>query len=115
MLQPIHGRGRGRGRLPTGSYNSSPSLVSPITSELSLSPNSSPKDDNQSESGFSSASSDIQLSTSAQTKISTGRGRGAHLKRNLVSEDPHWTVTNLTKIQFNSNIQPTEPNELGTL
>jgi len=65
---------------------------------------------------FSSASSDTRPTSTSSAAVATGRGRGrSTLKRNIVPDDPHWTVTNLTDAQFNSINRPKKPDELGTL
>src|SRR5689334_2337965 len=119
MTQPWHSRGRGRSRtqLLTNSYDIISLSAAVISNEVTLPISSSIVDDNQSESDFSSASSYTKSSTSSQTNIYNGHGhgRGAHLKQNVVPDDPHWIVTKLTDAQFKSNIRPKKPNELGTL
>ena len=119
MTTPVQGRGRGRRCVEplNNSSNSLPSVEPPSISEKPSSLSPSTRDDNQSESGFSSASSLTQSPISSPTSIHSyrGRGRGIHLKRNIVPEDPHWTVTNLTDAQFKSIIRPKKPDELGTL
>jgi hypothetical protein len=119
MSPSVQGRGRGRGRTEPFINSSNSPLRSPssiISNEpSSLSP--STRDDNQSESGFYSGPSSIQSSKSSPTSIYSGRGRGrgTHLKRNIIPDDPHWIVTNLTDAQFNSISRPKKPDELGTL
>ncbi len=123
MPPSVQSRGRGRGRsrsrteVLTDSYNSSPFLTPTITSEVSLSESPSTTDNNRSESGFCSTSSSPKSLISSGTGVynSHGRGRGVHLKRNVAPDDPHWTVTNLTDVQFNAIIRPKKPDELGTL
>jgi hypothetical protein len=119
MPQSGHGRGRGkhRNQLLADSYDFIPSPIPVVNSGIIL-PKSSPTiDGSESESGFSSASSSAQSSISSQRSIpkGRGRGRGAHLKQNVVPDDPHWTVTNLTDAQFKSISRPKKPDELGTL
>jgi hypothetical protein len=65
--------------------------------------------------GFSSAPIDTQRSTTVAKGKGRGRGGVAPLKQNVVPDDPHWTVTNLTDAQFNSISRPKKPDELGTL
>ncbi len=119
MSPSVQGRGRGRARTEPFINSSNGPLRSPpsIISDESLSLSSTTRDDNQSESGFSSASSSIQSSKSSPTSIYSvrGRGRSTPLKRNIVPDDPHWTVTNLTDAQFNCINRPKKPDELGTL
>ncbi len=117
MSPSVQGRGRGRARTEPFINSSNSPLRSPPSNisneQSSLSP--STRDDNQSESGFYSGSSSIQSSKSSPTSIYSGRGRGTHLKRNTIPDDPHWMVTNLTDAQFNSISRPKKPDELGTL
>jgi len=133
--QPTKGRGRGRGA--THSTGPAPPSITPST-EISASttsvvidtPSSSDTptthesvsttptttDTSRPDTGFSSASSDIQSTATSSTTVAKGRGRGGlPLKRTVVPDDPHWTVTNLTDAQFNSIIRPKKPDELGTL
>ncbi|CAF3728399.1 unnamed protein product [Rotaria sordida] len=113
MLQSA--RGRGRGRQTTNSNGISLSPASTTSSGVSLSPTSSTKDDNQSESEFSSSSMDSKSSTLPQRITYDVRGRGRPLQRDIAPDDPYWTVSNLTNTQFHSNIRPTKPDKLGTL
>ncbi|CAF0732947.1 unnamed protein product [Adineta steineri] len=112
MSQPIQGRGRGRGRLIQQlSYLTTSSIGTSLPSGIS-----STNDDDRSESGFSSASSDSHSSVVAPLITSLGRGRGGvRLKQNTAPADPHWTVNNLTKEQFHSNYRPEKPHRLGDL
>ncbi|CAF4203077.1 unnamed protein product, partial [Adineta steineri] len=113
MSQPIQGRGRGRGRLIQQlSYLTTSSIGTSLQSGIS-----STNDDDRSESGFSSASSDSYSSVVPPliTSLGRGRGRGAGLKQNTPPTDPHWTVNNLTKEQFHSNYRPKKPHQLGDL
>jgi hypothetical protein len=100
MPPPERGRGRGRNR-------------------TELHPSSPIKDDDQLESGFGSVSSSTESFTSPTTSVSIGygrgRGRGSLVKRNVVPDDLHWTVTDLTPNDFNSTVRPKKPDELGTL
>ena len=107
-------RGRGRGRQPTYSSCSSPSSV---TSSTYVSSSTTPItfDSSTSDTGFSSASSTSPQSIPSSSPIPIGRGRGIYLKRNVVPNDPYWTVTNLTEAQFRSNTRPTKPDDLGTI
>jgi hypothetical protein len=117
MVEPVLGRGRGRGRFKESTNGKTylSSVASPASSNESLSPNFSTRDDNSSESGFSSASTSCQSSVVSTPTVTKPKGRGQHLKRDVAPEDPHWTVTNLTQSQFNENIRPKKPDELGTL
>jgi hypothetical protein len=117
MPEPVLGRGRGRRRSPVliNSNQYLTPVVSSATSDLSLSPDSSIRDDDRSESGFSSASSGFPLSTMSSPTVPKGRGRGDRLKQKLPPEDPHWNVTKLDNSQFYLNARPTKPDELGIL
>jgi len=119
MIPSVQGRGRGRSltQLLTNSSHFSPLWASDNTIEVPSSLDPSTIDENQSESGFSSASSSTKSSILLQTSVDSGRGRGrgAHLKRTVVLDDPHWNVTNLTDAQFNSIIRPKKPDKLGIL
>jgi hypothetical protein len=72
-------------------------------------------DTSRPDTSFSSASSGTQPSATSLPVVASGRGRGTHLKRNVVVDDPYWIVTKLTNEQFQSNIRPTKPDELGRL
>jgi hypothetical protein len=118
MPEPVLGRGRGRRRspVPINSNKHLTPVVSSATSDLSLSPNSSIRDDDRSEYGFSSASSGSPLLATSSSTVPKGRGRGGErLKQKLSPENPYWTVTNLTNSQFYSNTRPLKPDELGIL
>jgi hypothetical protein len=119
MSQFSLGRGKGRGRRPQTEYSNGHSI--PLTSSANSvsppSPSFSISDDYRFESGFCSAASDTHSSISSQTsnRNVSARGRGTHLKRNVVPADPFWTVTNLTKADFWSSDRPKKPDELGSL
>ncbi|CAF1080758.1 unnamed protein product [Adineta steineri] len=111
MSQPIQGRGRGRSRLiQQVSYLTTSSIGTSLPSGIS-----STNDDDRSESGFSSASSDSYSSVVPPLITSLGRGRGARLKQNIAPTNPQWIVNNLTKEQFHSNDPPKKPHHLGDL
>jgi len=123
-------KGRGRGR-PTAHSSEPPppsvtsvsttpatadttsSCVTPAT-DVAAAKTPITTDTSRPDTGFSSASSSFQPSTTA-TPVSGGRGRGTHLKRNVVPADPYWTVTNLTNADFYSSDRPKKPDELGSL
>ncbi|CAM2730437.1 unnamed protein product, partial [Rotaria socialis] len=110
--------GRGRGRIPKNACyeDSSTFPMSTTSSHSSLSsPVSSSKCDIQSESGYSSISTSSQPSPPTRPVVTTARGRAGRWKRNVAPEDPHWTVSDLTAIQFQSNTRPVKPDELGTI
>jgi hypothetical protein len=90
------------------------SCVTPAT-DVAVAKTPTTTDTSRPESGFSSASSSFQPSTTATPTVSGGRGRGTHLKRNVVTADPFWTVTNLTNADFYSSDRPKKPDELGSL
>ena len=124
-MQPlVRGRGRGRGHATLGSlsdYINFSSSSTPTITDMN-----SPLDERrttihstESESGFSSASDILDYPSPPKSKICCGRGRGRTtskiLQENIVPDDPHWTVTNLTQAQFYSTERPKKPDELGTL
>lgn len=132
--QPPKGRGRGR---PTAqpttpappsitpstdvstsstpvTLDTPPSSVTPTT-DVSVTTTPPTTDTSRPDTGFSSASTGFQSSVVSTPTVTKPKGRGQHLKRDVAPEDPHWTVTNLSQSQFNSNIRPKKPDELGTL
>ncbi len=132
--QPTKGRGRGRGAThstgpPPPSITPSTDIsasTTPFTSDTtrssdspgtheSVSPIPTKIDASRPDTGFSSASSDTQPATMSSATIPKSKGRGTHLKKTIVPDDPHWMVTNLTDAQFNSISRPKKPDELGTL
>ncbi|CAF3728415.1 unnamed protein product [Rotaria sordida] len=133
--QPPKGRGRGRIAAhsteppPTPSITTSsdvsatttpatldtPSFCSTPITDVSVTTTSTTTDVSTSDTGISSASSTFQPLVATSSTATSSRGRGGHLKRNVVPQDPYWTVSNLTNTQFHSNIRPTKPDKLGTL
>jgi hypothetical protein len=136
MASSQTGRGRGRGaRASASSTNPPPPSITPSTDiSISTSPatednppltstpivhdpvSSTPSTDDTSahDTGFSSSSTGTQPSSTSVPPAPKGKGRG-RTKQNVVPEDPHWTVTNLTEAQFHSTSRPKKPDELGTL
>jgi len=134
--QPTKGRARGRGSThSTGppppsltpsidiSTSATPLTIDPTGSSdtpathESVLPIPTTIDASRPDTGFSSAPSDTRPASTSSATVAIGRGRGRStpLKRNIVPDDPHWTVTNLTDAQFNSINRPKKPDELGTL
>ncbi|UJR36677.1 hypothetical protein I4U23_029394 [Adineta vaga] len=112
-------RPRGRGRAQTNKYHNDYASISisptPRTSSLSSIPSSETA--NRSDSGVSTASSDDRSTqtTPDPIPIGRGRGRGTLTKRINPPPDPFWTVTELSKEQFNTYQRPTKPDQLGDL
>ncbi|CAF4340358.1 unnamed protein product [Rotaria sp. Silwood2] len=137
--QPRRGRARGRSTVhsiepPPPSITPSidvsaattpPTLDTPSSSStpitnISVTTTTTTTDESRDDTEISSASSTCQPSIATPSTGTSVRGRGRPIKQNVVPkdvvpEDPYWTVTNLTNAQFHSNIRPTKPDELGTL
>ncbi|CAF4484909.1 unnamed protein product, partial [Rotaria socialis] len=129
-------KGRGRARSTTHSTAPPPPSITPSTDisttstpltfdnsstsdspaiDQSVSPRAITTDQSRPDTGYSSISTSSQPSPPTRPVVTTARGRGARLKRNVAPEDPHWTVSDLTAIQFRSNTRPVKPDELGTI
>jgi hypothetical protein len=134
--QPPPTKGRGRARIPTSqSGPAAPSItpstdisqsITPPTTDFSLlsvtpttdisTPSASIAPElSRPDTGFSSASSTFQPSTTSSTSVPKGRARSDRLKQSVAPSDPYWTVTNLTAAEFNKHDRPTKPDELGTI
>jgi hypothetical protein len=132
--QPAKGRGRGRGTIhstvpqppsntPSTDISASVAQLTIDTSQSSDTPathelaSTTPTtiDTSRPDTGFSSASRDTQSAATSSKSAVQPKGRGTRLKPNVAPDDPHWTVTNLTRAQFDTNDRPKKPDELGTL
>ncbi|CAF3439875.1 unnamed protein product [Rotaria socialis] len=129
-------KGRGRARSTTHSAAPPPPSITPSTDisttstpltfdnsstsdspaiDQSVSPPAITTDQSRPDTGYSSISTSSQPSPPTRPVVTTARGRADRLKRNVAPEDPHWTVSDLTAIQFQSNTRPVKPDELGTI
>ncbi len=94
---PPKGRGRGRGRQHTQEAGSSSDVIPPPA--------------------ISITTDDVQrpVTPLATTTRSRGRGRSTVQKAEVEVHDPEWTVSDLSKAQFESKIRPSKPSELGKI
>jgi hypothetical protein len=63
-----------------------------------------------------SSTPDVGHSGTTSQTIATTSGLGCGVpRRKIEAPDPHWTVSDLTIQQFQSNARPSKPTELGTI
>ena len=102
---PPKGRGRGRGRLHTTEGDFSTDIVPPPTIPKTTDVETTSKTD----------TAQTLATSPATTAIGRGRGRRTVRKVEVDVPDPEWTVSDLSKDDFQTKTRPSKPSEVGTI